>query len=140
MTDLLLKQAALDKAFQKIGTTNGTGPLESRDNRSSIAYELYVADKLASLADARKKKAKEAAQEAGILGDKSTFVPGTAVQVYDNEYLEIVAKTSNPASRIDKTALENELVKALGRNKATDLLSKVTKENAAATSYQFVAR
>lgn len=138
MSEFLLKQAAIAKAFEKIGKTNGTGPFESTDNRATIAHEYFVADKLASIADKRKKEAKKQAQEAGILGDD--YVPGVTKEVYSNEHFAIVAKTNNPAERIDKTILANELVKLLGKEKANAVLAKATVENNPATSFSFVAR
>jgi hypothetical protein len=124
-------------AFAKIGTRNGTARPESSDNRFSIAYEYFVADTLASIASKRKENAKKAAETVGLL---SIPKPGDTVTCYENEHLQIIAKTNSPAQRLDPTILSNELSKLIGVDKARAMIAKATVENKPATSYSFVAK
>lgn len=132
-------KANIVTALAKIGTTKSstTAPLQSADNRGGIAYEYFVADTLASVASKRKEIAKKAAEEAGIL---SVPKPGDAETSYENEYLQLIAKTNNPASRLDATVLSNLLSKEIGFDKAKAMIAKATVESKAATSYSFIAK
>lgn len=133
IADLTIKIAT---AFAKIGTSNGTAMPQNDDNRFSIAYEYLVAKKLKSLAEGREKKAKEAAQSAGLLnGD---FEPGTTITTYKNKAFNIVAKTNQPAERIDPNLLKAKLMIAIGADKAEKIIKQCTVTNKAATSYDFV--
>lgn len=128
----------ISNAFSKIGTQNGTSCPSSLDNRATIAHELFVADTLASMATKRKDEAKKAAMSAGILGED--YVEGATVQTYDNEYLNISAKTATASKGIDKTQLMNELVKALGAEKAAKIMVACEKVNKPATSFIFAVK
>jgi hypothetical protein len=123
-------------AFAKIGNVNGTAMPQNDDNRFSIAWEYLIAKALKSMAEKREEKAKEAAKSAGLLdGD---FEPGTTVTTYRNSAFNIIAKTANPASRIDAAVLNSELMKELGVVKAAEIIAKATVKNKAATSFDFV--
>lgn len=124
-------------AFAKIGTRNGTARPQSDDNRFSVAYEYFVADCLASIASKRKENAKKVAEASGLL---SVPKVGDTATCYENEHLQIIAKTNSPATRLDGTILSNELSKLLGMDKARTLIAKATVENKPATSYSFVAK
>lgn len=128
----------LSTAFSKIGTTNGTSSPPSLDNRATIAHELYVADTLASMATKRKEAAREAAKSAGLLGEE--YVEGETKQTYENEHFSISAKTATASKTIDKTKLTNELIKALGAEKAGKIMELVQKTNKPATSYIFAVK
>lgn len=128
----------ISTAFSKIGMQNGTASPSSLDNRAAIAHELFVADTLASMATKRKDEAKKAAMSAGILGEN--YVEGSTVQTYDNEFLNISAKTATASKTIDKTKLMNELIKALGVEKAGKVMESVQKENKPATSFIFAVK
>lgn len=130
-------KANIALAFAKIGTKGSTERPASDDNRWSVAYEYFIAATLSSIADKRKENAKKAAQEAGIL---TVPEPGETASSYDNEHLQIIAKTNNPASRLDATILSNELSKELGVDKARKIIAKATVNNKPATSYEFVAK
>jgi hypothetical protein len=136
---LLVIKSKIAKAFDNIGRTNGTATPQSADNRFSTVYEYFVAAQLASAADKRKEKAKAALQEAGIL-DKSKCIVGSTVVLYEHELGDFVAKTANPAERLDKTLLKNELIKAIGAEKAEKIITAATKFSAPATSYDFVVK
>lgn len=128
----------ISNAFQKIGNNNGTSCPSSLDNRATIAHELFVADTLASMATKRKDEAKKAAMSAGILGED--YIEGSTVQTYDNEFLNISAKTATASQTIDKTQLMNELSKALGTVKALEVMQAVQKTNKPATSFIFAVK
>ena len=124
-------------AFNKIGTTNGTAPPTSQENRASIAYEYFVADLLASLANKRKDVAKAEATNAGLLNAPEIGLSQTS---YENEHLQIIGKTNAPASRIDATILSNELTKKYGSAEAQRIVKLATVANKPATSYTFVGK
>ena len=90
------------------------------------------------MATKRKDEAKKAAMSAGILGED--YVEGDTRQVYENEYLNISSKTATASKTIDKTKLMNELVKALGNEKAGKVMELVQKENKPATSFIFAVK
>ena len=140
MTPMMHVIGNLAKSFNKIGTANGTARPQSDDNRFGLAFEYYIADRLASIAGKRKEQAKAACKSAGLLGDEDTFKPGNTVQVYDNEHLTINAKTANPANRIDPTELQNVLIRELGEVKALKLIMAATKQNKAAVTYEFAIK
>lgn len=133
IADLTIKIAT---AFANIGTKNGTATPQNNDNRFAVAYEFFVAKKLKSLADAREKEAKAAAYDAGLLDGK--FRPTTTEVVYKSDGLSIIAKTANPAERIDKAVLRGKLVRELGEAKADEIIKFATKESKAATSFDFI--
>jgi len=135
MSTLALIKSNIAKAFEKIGKTNGTACPPSEANTFPLAYEYFVADQLASYAEKRKKAAKEACEQAGILEHSAT--PGNTEITFDSDGLVISAVTKNPSTTIDKTVLKNELVKALGIEKAEKILKAASKENKAPVSYVF---
>ena len=130
----VLKSKALLN-FQKIGTSNGTAPPPSPDNRAAIAHEFFVADFLASASKKRRELAIEAAIEAGVLPEKGVHKAGTTAQTYDNAYLACSVTVKQPAKTLDKVKLSSELSKLVGADQAKALLEKCEKENAPATSY-----
>jgi hypothetical protein len=99
---------------------------------------LFVADALASMASKRKDEAKKAAIEAGILG--GDYVEASTVQVYDNEFVSISAKTATASETLDKVKLFSELIKELGADKASMILVAASKKNKPATSYIFATK
>lgn len=125
-------------AFDNIGKKNGTAPLPSSENRYALAHEYFIASALASYASKRKDIAKIACEKAGMLGEE--FIPGETIETYDSEHLSIIAKTAQPAERIDRASLRTELVKLLGEKVADEVIKKATKTNKAATSYDFITK
>ncbi len=125
-------------AFDKIGHSNGTAKYDSSSNLAHLAHEYFIADLLASMAEKRKKMAKEAAEVAGLLVENA--VPGSTVQTYSDEHLTITAKTNNPASRLDQTKLSSVLIKEIGATRAMQVIKECTVENKPATSYIFASR
>jgi hypothetical protein len=121
----------------KLGTDKDAkgAPPKSTSNLAGIAWEYFVADYLCSLATKRKENAKKAAEAAGILRKPD---PGETHQIYHNETLQIIAKTNNPAETIDPAALNSELMKEVGIERAQQILAKAKKKSAPATSYSFV--
>ena len=133
LIDLKLKAAA---AFYNIGKKNGTAPPHSNSNLFSIAYEYFIADSLASIAAKRKDQAKKAALEAGLLEGK--FIPGTDERVFTCAELDIIAKISNPATRIDAATLRGKLIREVGDKKAEEIIKFATRENKPVTCFTFV--
>jgi hypothetical protein len=109
--EILHKKAAIQKAFSKIGKSNGSAPPEAGSNTFSAAYELFVAKDLKSQAEKRYEAAKEAAIEQGVL-DMDKAVEGTEVNTYSSEYFDIALKTSASSTTLDKTKLQSEMAKA----------------------------
>lgn len=107
--EMLHKKAAIQKAFSKIGTANGSSAPESGDNRFGTAYELFVSKELKSMAEKRYEAAKEKAELEGVI-DKEKAVEGAEVGVYSSEHFDIALKTSSSSLQLDKTKLKNNLM------------------------------
>lgn len=107
--EMLHKKAAIQKAFSKIGVSNGSSAPESEDNRFSTAYELFVSKELKSMAEKRYEAAKEKAELEGVI-DKEKAVEGAEVGVYSSEHFDIALKTSSSSLQLDKTKLKNNLM------------------------------
>lgn len=134
LTDIKLK---LLKGFEALGTKNGTAvPEGATDNRFAIAYEMFVAYHISSMAEKRKDKAKKAALDAGILLDN--YKPSSEVSIYVEDGLAIIAKTASPAQRLDPAILRGKLIREVGEKKAQEIIDFSTKESKPATSYIFV--
>lgn len=135
--NLALVKGHLENAFRRFGTSRDakSAPPSSMDNRAGLAWEYFVADQLCSLADKRKKLAKKACEEAGILSKPAV---GSTEVVYNNETLQIVAQTKSPASRIDRTLLHSALMKRYGHAAAEEVINEATKQDSPATTFSFV--
>lgn len=108
--DMLLKKAAVQRAFSKIGKSNGSSPPESTSNTFSVAYELFVSKDLKSQAEKRYEAAKKDAIDKGVL-DMEKAVEGMEVNTYSSEHFDVALKKSAGSMMIDKTALANNLNK-----------------------------
>lgn len=126
-------------AFAKIGTTNGTAAPATEDPLDAIAHELLVSRDLATLAEARKKKAKTAAVRANLITDQELSV-GT--QNYNaTESYNIVAKTATPREMIDEAKLLSGMIDAgLSATKAAAVITGARKFAKAATTWDVEPR
>jgi hypothetical protein len=140
MTTNPIRDAAskIAHAFDKIGKANGTMQPKSEDNRFALIWEYFVSDRLAAMATKRKENAKAACASAGLLGDADSYRAGERLTVYQGDLMLLVAKTNQPASRIDPVALKNELTKSFSATATVAIISRATKTNKAATSYEFI--
>lgn len=134
---LALVKTHIASKLNKLGTSKDaqSAPPPSTDNRFAIAWEYFIADLLCSLATKRKKQAKEAAQEAGLLTKPK---PGNTETVYQTEGLQIVGKTKQPAKTINRAKLSSNLMRELGAEKAQKIIADSEEEATAATEYSFV--
>lgn len=111
--------------------------ISSITNLGSYADDLYTASELRRMAEARYKGAVSAAQSVGVLpteGD-ATDDPGN-YSVYNDGVIHIDMSVKSPASRLDKTALRVELIKAGVSATIIDAaMSKATKQNKPARSF-----
>lgn len=130
-----LTKAKLTDAFSKLGRKGVTAPPESTDNRHTEAYEFAIASALRSAANSRYEAAKKVAEQVGLLSKPE---PGSEDICYQNEHILIVAKTNNPARRLDETLLFNSLAKKLGSDEARKLINAAKKESAPATSFTII--
>lgn len=138
MTVLANIKSKIATAFEKIGRTNGTAQPTTEDNTFALAYEYYCADQLAAMAAKRKEQAKAACEQAGLL--EHAAIIGSTEVTYDSDFLTISARTATPTTGVDKTVLQNELVKALGAEKAQKVMKAVIKTNKPAVTYIFSAK
>jgi hypothetical protein len=122
-------------AFKKIGTTNGTAPKPESGERDLAAHELLTALSLATLAEARKKKAKTAAVKLGIITDAEQRPSLEQVEFAETDSYRIFAKTANGREMIDPDALMKLLIDEIGAAKAASILSAAKKTSKAATSW-----
>lgn len=124
----------INSLFNVIGTTPATRPpmsaLSDRrqaatSNKAMVAWELFIANHLASMANARRKKARELAVEAGVIFDHEEYPeePGTNRTVYENDSLVITVSVNVPAKRIDG----DKLLEYLSDHVDSRLLEKAEK-------------
>jgi hypothetical protein len=136
MSELIKRRAAAAKAFNSIGKTSGSAPPDSTSNTFGIAYELFIAEHLRSMASARYDAAKEAATLAGVI--QSDYDVGTHVP-FNADGLQIVAKRNKDSTALDKALLSNNLVKdfKLTQPQVAVLLTKSSKPKKGATTHSF---
>jgi hypothetical protein len=130
-------KAHIASKVAKLGTVKdaSSAPPSSTDNRIAIAWEYFIADLLASIAAKRKKDAKKAAEDAGLLAKPD---PGNTETVYRTDGLCIVAKTKNPARTINRAKLSVNLMKRMSADEAQKLIKDSEDEASAATEYSFI--
>jgi hypothetical protein len=102
----VVKTTRINLAFARIGNEEDTAMPKSRNNMDPIAWELFIAQHLCRIGDARKKKAVQAAQDAGIIFDpaKDPRPAGTDAMIYQSDAVRVMLKVATPASSIDHVA------------------------------------
>lgn len=115
--EMLHKKAAIQKAFSKIGKSNGSAPPESDKNTFGVAYELFVSKDLKSQAEKRYEAAKQAAIDAGVI-DMEKTVEGAEVITFDSDMFDVSLKQSAGSMSLDKTMLGNVLKRQCNLNEA----------------------
>lgn len=130
---------ALIDAFDQIGNTQATKPRGMKGNSEAIAYEFYVAQRLASLAEKRKKRAQQDAIDAEIIFDhkEHPMAPGDYA-VYSGSHVNVSLKVKNPVKVLDQDAFVEQL-KRHGVN--AELVDRLAKECVKhhAPAHQFTA-
>ena len=124
----------IEEAFSAFGSDKLPGtiiPAGARNN-SKEAAEYVLADLLKKLAEKRHKLAQEAAEKAGVFGDKSSYVEGDTVMVFNDPNFSINVKKGSPTKMIGKEEVQAALVKHLGK-KADEVLEECYKPRAATT-------
>jgi hypothetical protein len=102
---------AVNTCFAKIGSANGTKMPPSERNDEPIAYELWLAHHLASLANKRKQQAEASAVAAGIINDKEKEPKpaGTREVLYNGNVVSVQLEVRQPSTRVDADKLLNYL-------------------------------
>ncbi len=108
--EMIHKKAAIQKAFSKIGKSNGSSPPEDASNTFGAAYELFVSKDLKSQAEKRYEMAKKNAVDQGII-DEEKCVEGAEVTSWSSDFFDINLKQSAGSMTLDKTMLSNTLQK-----------------------------
>ena len=120
-------KTTIDQLFPKAGAT-----------LNALAKELLVASAASTAADARKKKAKKAAIDGGLVLEE--YRPGEVTSFDDAEFT-VVAKTKEPTSRLDQEVLRAELSKAgLSKAKIDKAFAASLVDNKPATSYEVIQK
>lgn len=92
----------INVAFSRIGNTNGTQMPESFDNKEPIAWDLFVAQHLRSLADKRKEAAEKAAAQAGVINDKDTNpLPQGRAVLHAGDVVVVQVEVRKPTERVN---------------------------------------
>jgi hypothetical protein len=122
----------IEEVFYAVGTEKlpGTVIPAGRQNNSSEASEFVVADKLKKLAEERLKKAVEAAEKAGVFGNKEDYKIGDTVFVFSDPNFAISVKMGKPSQMIDRGQVEAAASEFLGR-KSSEFLERCFKPRAA---------
>lgn len=120
------------KQFVKDTITN-IFPKTTSDN-GALVKELLVASTAATVANARKDKAKKAIIAAGLVD--SEYAPGE-VEAYRDKQFVLTAKTKEPTQKLDQAILREALNKAgLSKAKIDKAFVEATVSNKPATSYE----
>jgi hypothetical protein len=120
------KNKLIDKintAFSNIGKSNGTRLPTSSNNRDPIAWDLFVAQHVTSLANKRKEAAERAAVRAGVINDKEKDPrpAGTKDMIYSGEQMAVLLSVNTAAERINAAKVYDYL---LDHGVDADLLNK----------------
>jgi hypothetical protein len=125
-------RSRIEDVFNALGTEQLPGtviPVGKRNN-SQEAGEYVLADLLSKLAGDRLKKATEAAEKAGVFGDKEEYVIGDTVMVFSDPNFSINVKMGKPSLMIKKDKVEAAASEYLGP-KASEFMDKCKGERAA---------
>lgn len=122
----------IEEAFNALGTDQLPGSVipTGQKNNSREAADFVVAHLLDKLASERLKKASEAAEKAGVFGDKENYITGDTVMVYNDPNFSISVKMGKPSRMIGREEVEAAAVKYLGK-KADDFLDECKKDRSA---------
>ena len=103
---------AVNVAFAAVGRSNGTKMPKAEGNREPLAYELWCAQHLASLATKRKEQAEAAAIAGGVIFDKEKNPKegGTKEVIYNGEIVVVSVDVRNGATRVDAAAMATYLM------------------------------
>ena len=136
-TELLKRKAAAATSFNAIGKKNGSAPPDNPSNTFGIAYELFIADHLRSIANARYEEAKASAVEAGVLQD--TYTAGTHV-AYDSPELSVVVTKNKDSVTFDKTKAQNYITKKYGEVATKAMAKEATGSRNGATTVKVAVK
>jgi hypothetical protein len=97
----------INTCFAKIGSANGTKMPTSGNNMEPVAYELWCAHHLATLANKRKAQAEAAAVREGIINDKEKDPrpAGTREVQFNGDVVSVMLEVRQPATRVDAEKL-----------------------------------
>lgn len=107
---------AINVAFKKIGSTNGTLPpiVAKPKNTEHFAWEYHVASQLQRVAEARKKEAFSECIKAGLFPDpeKEPSLPGSNHTVYAGDNVNITLTVKKGSARVDAKEFCDALLEA----------------------------
>jgi hypothetical protein len=107
---------AINLTFETIGSVNGTKmpKIVDGDNKAPIAWEYWLANHLAGLAQGRADKAREAAVKSGVIFDHKLHPkPASyAGKVFDNDQVFVMVNVNSGSTRIDTKQLVASLIEA----------------------------
>jgi hypothetical protein len=104
--DAVVKTTRINLAFARIGNEEDTMIPKTRNDMSRIAWELFIAQHLCRIGDARKKRAVKAAEDAGIIFDPAvTWSPaGTNAVIYQSDSVLVTLAVATPRESVDHVA------------------------------------
>ena len=129
------KNKLIDKintVFATIGKGNGTRMPTSQDNQEPVAWELFVAKHLDSLAGKRKDAAEKAAVRAEVIVDKETNPQpeGTKTVEYTGENVQVLLSVKTGATRVDASKVHAYLLsKGVDKGLLDDAITHATTKN-----------
>jgi hypothetical protein len=130
--DIRVIRSRIEEVFNALGGEQFPGTIipTGKHNNAKEAAEFVLADLLSKLATARLKKATEAAENAGVFGDKESYVEGDTVMVFSDPNFSINVKMGKPGKQLSREQVEVAASEYLGK-KATEFLAKCFKRRAA---------
>lgn len=130
--DIRVIRSRIEEVFNALGSEQFPGTIvpTGKHNNAKEAAEFVLADLLSKLATARLKKATEAAENAGVFGEKDTYVEGDTVMVFSDPNFSINVKMGKPGKQLGRSEVEAAAVEYLGK-KSGEFLNKCFKPRAA---------
>jgi hypothetical protein len=97
----------INTVFASIGNANGMRMPKSTNNLEPLAWDLFIARHVLSLAEKQKEKAETAAVKAGVIIDKTKNPKpaGTREVVYNGDIVSIMLEVRSGAERVSTTRL-----------------------------------
>lgn len=137
-TNLSAIKAKLEERFSFLGTDfqpDTVVPRPRNRNNGDEASEYITAEILKKAAEDRFKAAQEAAEAAGVFGDRSEYKDGETRMVYQTPHYVISVKVGKSSKAINKEKVEETLSELVAKEKLASTLAKCMKPRAAPVQF-----
>ncbi len=121
----------INTTFASLGHANGMRMPKSQNNHEAVAWELWTAKHVLSLAEKRKDAAERAAAQAGVINDKERdpLPAGTRAICYHGDIVDVQVEVRNASKRVNVDVMADYLVgKGVKQSLVDAARSAATKE------------